>query len=85
VPSNRGAVESQALLQLGDAVRSHRRAAELSQEALADRSGLHGTYIGGIERGERNASLINLLRLADALDVSAAELVAGIELRAPRG
>ena len=80
VPTDRGDDETRALLQLAHAVRSRRGIAGLSQEALADRSGLHRTYVGGIERGERNVSLINLLRLAGALDVSVAELVEGIEL-----
>ncbi|HWT92342.1 MAG TPA: helix-turn-helix transcriptional regulator [Solirubrobacteraceae bacterium] len=59
----------------GRAVRSVRLARGLSQEALAAHSGLHRTYIGGIERGERNLSYTNLLRLAASLDVSASELV----------
>ena len=63
----------------GRAVRSVRLARGLSQEALAAHSGLHRTYIGGIERGERNLSYANLLRLARALDVSASELVARAE------
>ena len=55
----------------------------MSQEALAERAGLHRTYIGGIERGERNVSLVNIGLLADALDVSLATLMAAVERERP--
>ena len=51
----------------------------LSQEALAEKADLHWTYIGGIERGERNVSLINIVRIARALDVTPARLMTGIQ------
>jgi transcriptional regulator with XRE-family HTH domain len=54
---------------LGLAIRQLRRASGISQEAFAASCGLHRTYIGGIERGERNVSFANLLRIADALGV----------------
>lgn len=47
----------------------------LSQEALADLAGLHRTYVGSIERGERNVSLDNIERLAKALKIVAADLI----------
>jgi transcriptional regulator with XRE-family HTH domain len=47
----------------------------LSQEALADLAGLHRTYVGSVERGERNISIDNVERLAKALNVPPAELV----------
>jgi transcriptional regulator with XRE-family HTH domain len=55
-------------------VRYFRKRLGLSQEDLADKANLHRTYVGAIERGERNISLINILRLADALHVAAKEL-----------
>jgi transcriptional regulator with XRE-family HTH domain len=59
----------------GGNVRSVRQAAGLSQEDLADLAHLHRTYIGAIERGERNVSLENVERIALALNVSAPDLL----------
>jgi transcriptional regulator with XRE-family HTH domain len=64
---------------LGSAIRELRNNAGISQEYLADRSDMHRTYVGGIERGERNASFGNLLKLADALDVRLSVVVARSE------
>jgi transcriptional regulator with XRE-family HTH domain len=47
-----------------------------TQQELANRSGLHKNYIGMVERGERNPSLINLSKIAKALDIELVELVA---------
>lgn len=47
----------------------------MSQEALAHKAGLHRTYVGSIERGERNVSLDNIYVLAAALDLSPADLL----------
>ncbi len=63
---------------LGDRIRTLRKEAGLSQEELADTAGLHRTYIGAIERGERNISLINIVHLARALRVKPADLLEGI-------
>lgn len=65
----------------GDAVRARRTELGLSQEALAHEVGLHRTYIGGIERGERNVGLVNLFRLAGTLDMSASELMSATQQR----
>jgi transcriptional regulator with XRE-family HTH domain len=58
----------------GRSVRSWRLRAGWSQERLADEAGLHRTYVGGVERGERNVSLDAIWQLATALDLSAADL-----------
>jgi transcriptional regulator with XRE-family HTH domain len=52
-----------------------RRARGLSQEALADEASLHRTYIGSVERGERNLAIDNIGRIAAALNVSPDELL----------
>lgn len=64
------------LKRFGDRVRSLRTRLGLSQEALAAKAGIHRTYIGGVERGERNISLKNIIRLAAALDVHPRDLFA---------
>ena len=58
----------------GRRVRVLRERAGLSQEALAAKAGIHRTYMGGVERGERNISLKNIVRLAAALGVHPREL-----------
>jgi len=63
---------------LGDRVAQFRRQRGLSQEALAELAGLHRTYVGSVERGERNPSFLNLLRLSHALDISVSELLGGL-------
>jgi len=62
-------MESKILKQFGDNVKRLRKAKGWSQEDLAKRTKLHRTYIGSIERSERNVSLINIERIANALDV----------------
>jgi transcriptional regulator with XRE-family HTH domain len=57
-------------------VKRLRLSAGLSQEGLADRAGLHRTYISSIERGERNVALGNIFLIAEALDVDPRELLA---------
>lgn len=59
----------------GERVRVLRQARALSQEALALAAGLDRTYIGGVERGERNISLLNIQKIAQALNVSPADLL----------
>ena len=66
--------------EFGARVRRYRKALDLTLEGLAEEAGMHWTYIGSIERGERNVSLVNILRLARALDVRPEELVRGLRL-----
>lgn len=56
-------------------LRWHRQSLGLSQELLAAKAGLHRTYVGSVERGERNISIDNMARLANALDVKLTELL----------
>ena len=60
--------------QFGERLKELRLARGLSQEALAFKSGMHRTYLGGIERGERNPSLKNITAIAKALGVSLSQL-----------
>ena len=69
---------SPAAAEFGRRVRERRNALGLSQEALADRSELHWTYFGQVERGQVNISLHNILRVAEALEVDPGELMGGL-------
>lgn len=51
----------------------------MTQEELAFKSGLHRTYIGMIKRGERNITLVNVMRLADAFGISMSEMFSEYE------
>ncbi len=62
-------------LRFGQRVKERRKVLGLSQDALADKCGMHRTYIGSIERGERNITLINADRIAKSLDIELSELV----------
>lgn len=65
--------------------RARRNALGVSQEGLADRSGVHWTFVGQVERGQRNLSLQNLLKLAAGLEVDPGELVQGLVERSASG
>lgn len=62
-------------IQFGHHVRQVRQAKGWSQEDLAERCNLDRTYIGGIERGERNISIVNIAKIAHALDLSLSEIM----------
>jgi transcriptional regulator with XRE-family HTH domain len=66
--------EAQIQKHFGERVRELRKQKGLSQESLALACDLDRSYIGGVERGERNISLLNIQKIADALGVSAREL-----------
>jgi transcriptional regulator with XRE-family HTH domain len=67
--------KDQSLQRLGAAVRARRTALELSQEALADLAGVDRSHMGKIERGERNVTFLNILRIAQALTCKPSELL----------
>jgi transcriptional regulator with XRE-family HTH domain len=71
----RSPTERAQLTALGRAIRELRIERGISQEDLADEAGLHRTYVGGIERGERNVAFLNVLKVARALGVPASELL----------
>lgn len=66
--------ETVVLQKFGSIVRTKRKELGLSQEVLADIAGLHRTYIGMIERGEKNITLINIEKISIALALSIPEL-----------
>jgi transcriptional regulator with XRE-family HTH domain len=70
----RGKRPTSLRLQLAGRIRELRAEREMSQEALAAAAGLHRTYIGGVERGERNVSIDNIERIAKGLGCSACDL-----------
>lgn len=59
----------------GRTLRKYRQQRGLSQEELAAKASLHRTYVGSVERGERNISLLNIVSLAEALKISPAQLL----------
>ena len=63
------------LVRFGKTLRAARQNKGVSQEKLAELAGLHRTYVSSVERGGRNISLLNIERLAKALDVKMADLM----------
>lgn len=64
---------------VGENLRAYRKARGLSQEAFADLIGVHRTYMGGIERGERNLTLKSLERIALKIEVEPLALLQSVE------
>ncbi|MCD8042071.1 MAG: helix-turn-helix domain-containing protein [Tannerellaceae bacterium] len=67
--------EKKFLKQIGERIRYFRYKVNFSQEELASYSNLHPTYVSSVERGERNIAIINLNKIAKALNVKLSELV----------
>lgn len=65
----------------GEEVRARRAARDLSQEKLAEKAGLHRNFIGLVERGQRNPTLLTMAAIAAALKTAASELLAAAERR----
>lgn len=66
--------KQEILIKFGIRVRQVRKAKNLSQEGLADRASLHRTYIGMIERAEKNITLLNIDKIAKALEINIKDL-----------
>ncbi|KAF6581252.1 MULTISPECIES: helix-turn-helix domain-containing protein [Paenibacillus] len=68
--------DKEVLKLVGARIRALRKEKGLSQESLGEKGGFHFSYIGQIERGEKNVSLINIAKIANALDVNLIQLFA---------
>lgn len=67
-------LKEEILIKFGEKVRQLRKVKGLSQEQLAFKADLHRTYIGMIERAEKNITLINIEKIANALDINISEI-----------
>ena len=72
-------VRAPELIAFGQAVRKHRKALGYSQEAFGDMCGIDRSYMGGIERGEHNLALINILKIVRALKLQPSEFFKAID------
>jgi transcriptional regulator with XRE-family HTH domain len=66
--------------QLGKVIRDKRKAMGYSQEAFASECGVHRTYMGAVERGERNISLMNIVRISNRFDILPSQLLSESKL-----
>lgn len=69
-----------SLVALGAAIRSARKQCQISQEDLAHRAGVDRSYMSSIERGMQNPGIVTILHIAQALDMTAADLMAEAQL-----
>ncbi len=75
-------MQDHLLLALGRRIRQLREKKGYSQEGFAHAAGLHRTFMGSVERGERNLSFSNLHKIAQALGITLSRLLAGVEGKA---
>ena len=75
-------VKVDELVRFGEAVRARRKARGYSQEAFGDACGIDRSYLGGIERGEHNLALVNILRIIKALDMQPSEFFKALDTSA---
>ncbi|HWT19731.1 MAG TPA: helix-turn-helix transcriptional regulator [Variovorax sp.] len=73
------------LVLFGEAVRRRRKALGYSQEAFGDACGIDRSYMGGIERGEHNLALVNILKIVRALDIQPSEFFKDLDRPAKKG
>ena len=67
--------DSEMLIKFGERVRQLRKQKDISQEELAHRADLHRTYIGMVERAEKNITLLNIEKIAKALEIEVSDLL----------
>jgi len=72
-------MKPKALMDFGKRVKEERLSLGLSQENLAETAGVHRTYIGMVERAEKNITLLNILKIARALGIPVRDLVKDIQ------
>ena len=71
--------KNSVLRKFGAAVRRYRRMASLTQEAFADLCEMDRSYVGGVERGERNLTLLNVIKICDTLKVNPSEIMSDLD------
>lgn len=71
-------MKSQILVTFGKNIKTQRLKLHISQETLAEKAGVHRTYIGMVERAEKNITLENIVKIARALECPISEIFVGI-------
>jgi transcriptional regulator with XRE-family HTH domain len=72
-------IKDKSLVRLGENLRKAREKCGLSQEELAYKAGVHRTYVGGVERGEYNVTVLTLLKFTKALGMSLRDALRGLQ------